>query len=216
MIAGLVPVKALPAAKSRLLPHLGADAARRLSIAMLGDVLEALARVPALARIAVVTPDAAVARAARELGAEALLRPDPGLNPAVESAGAALAPGPEDGLLVVLADVAGVRAEEIETLIGALQGRGVALAPSRDGGTSALLRIPCDVIPAGFGPGSAKLHRDLAERAGVPFRELALPSLAIDVDEPADLEALRSGASAGPRTRALLRELDPIVRRSGP
>ncbi len=39
MIAALVPVKALPAAKSRLLPHLGADAARRLSIAMLGDVL---------------------------------------------------------------------------------------------------------------------------------------------------------------------------------
>ncbi len=216
MIAALVPVKALPAAKSRLLPHLGADAARRLSIAMLGDVLEALAGVPSLARIAVVTPDATVAHAAREAGAEALLRPDPGLNPAVERAGAELAPGPEDGLLVVLGDVAGVRAGEIETLIGALPGRGVALAPSRDGGTSALLRIPHDVIPAGFGPGSAKLHRDLAERAGVPFRELALPSLAIDVDEPSDLEALRSGASAGPRTRRLLRELDPIARGSGP
>jgi 2-phospho-L-lactate guanylyltransferase len=215
MIAALVPVKALPAAKSRLLPHLGADTARRLSIAMLGDVLEALARVPTLARIAVVTPDATVAQTAREAGAEALLQPDPGLNPAVESAGAALAPGPEDGLLVVLADVAGVRAEEIETLIGTLQGRGVALAPSRDGGTSALLRIPRDVIPAGFGPGSAKVHRDLAERAGVPFHELALPSLAIDVDEPADLEALRSGASAGPRTRALLRELDSSARGSG-
>ena len=216
MIAALVPVKALPAAKSRLLPHLGADAARRLSIAMLGDVLEALARVPSLARIAVVTPDAAVAQTARGVGAEALLRPDPGLNPAVESAGAELAPGREDGLLVVLGDVAGVRADEIETLIGALQGRGVALAPSRDGGTSALLRIPRDVIPAGFGPSSAKVHRDLAERAGVPFREVALPSLSIDVDEPADLEALRSGASAGPRTRALLRELGPSARRSGP
>ena len=216
MIAALVPVKALPGAKSRLLPHLGADAARRLSIAMLGDVLEALAAVPSLARIAVVTPDATVAHTAREAGAEALLRPDPGLNPAVERAGAELAPGPEDGLLVVLGDVAGVRAGEIETLIGALPGRGVALAPSRDGGTSALLRIPHDVIPAGFGPGSAKLHRDLAERAGVPFRELALPSLAIDVDEPADLEALRSGASAGPRTRTLLRELDPIARGSAP
>jgi 2-phospho-L-lactate guanylyltransferase len=214
MIAALVPVKALPAAKSRLLPYLGADAARRLSIAMLGDVLEALARVPSLARVAVVTPDTTVAQAARDAGAEALLQPDPGLNPAVESAGALLAPGPEDGLLVVLGDVAGVSDAEIETLIGALSGRGVALAPSRDGGTSALLRIPRDVIPAGFGPGSAKVHRDLAERAGVPFHEVALPSLAIDVDEPADLEALRRGASAGPRTRALLRELDSNARRT--
>ncbi len=216
MIAALVPVKALPAAKSRLLPHLGAVGARHLSIAMLGDVLEALARVRSLDRVAVVTPDAAVANAAREAGAEALLRSDPGLNPAIEAAGAELAPGPEDGLLVVLGDVAAVRADEIEALIGAVQGRGVALAPSRDGGTSALLRVPRDVIPAGFGPSSAKRHRDLAERAGVTFREVALPSLAIDVDEPADLEALRSEASAGPRTRALLRELDPNPRRAGP
>ncbi len=216
MIAALVPAKALPAAKSRLLPHLGADAARRLAIAMLGDVLEALARVRSLDRIAVVTPDAAVANAAREAGAEALLRSDPGLNPAIEAAGAELAPGPEDGLLVVLGDVAAVRADEIEALIGAVQGRGVTLAPSRDGGTSALLRVPRDVIPADFGPSSAKLHRELAERAGVAFREVALPSLAIDVDEPADLEALRSEASAGPRTRALLRELDPNARRAGP
>ena len=75
---------------------------------------------------------------------------------------------------------------------------------------------PRDVIAAGFGPGSAKVHRELAERAGVPFCEVPLPSLAIDVDEPADLEALRSGASAGPRTRALLREIDRNARRSEP
>ena len=46
------------------------------------------------------------------------------------------------------------------------------------------------------------------------FHEVALPSLAIDVDDPADLEALRRGASAGPRTRALLRELDSNARRT--
>jgi coenzyme F420-0:L-glutamate ligase/coenzyme F420-1:gamma-L-glutamate ligase len=207
MIAAVVPVKSLSASKSRLLPHLGRAAAERLAIAMLGDVVEALRGTRGVGRVVVATPDPDVARAARAAGAEALVRDDPGLNAAIESAGAELAPGAQDGLLVVLGDVAGARPADLEALLGALDGPGVALAPSRDGGTSALLRVPRDAIPAGFGPGSAKVHRDLAARAGVRFRELALPSLAIDVDAPEDLEALRATDGAGPRTRALLAEL---------
>jgi len=207
MISAVVPVKALAASKSRLLPRLGRAGAERLAVAMLGDVVEALRGVRGLARVAVATPDADVAAAAREAGAEALLRPDAGLNPAIEAAGAELAPGPGDGLLVVLGDVAGARPDDLEALLHALDGPGVALAPSRDGGTSALLRIPRGAIPAGFGPGSAKVHRDLAARAGVAFRELALPSLAIDVDAPDDLAALERAGTAGPRTRRVLAEL---------
>jgi 2-phospho-L-lactate guanylyltransferase (CobY/MobA/RfbA family) len=107
----------------------------------------------------------------------------------------------------VLGDVAGARPAEIERLLHALPGRGVALAASRDGGTCALLRVPRDVIPAGFGRESASRHRELAARAGVPCVDLELPSLAIDVDEPEDLAALREAGGAGARTRELLREL---------
>jgi 2-phospho-L-lactate guanylyltransferase len=207
MIAGLVPVKDLEHSKSRLLPELGPLAARRLAIAMLGDVIEALRGVPRLALVAVVTPDALAAEVARGEGALALLRADPGLNAAVDAAAAELAPGPSDGLLVVLGDVAGARAADLEALLDALEGPGVALAPSSDGGTSALLRRPARAIPAGFGPESAKRHRELAARAGLPFRELALPSLALDVDEPEDLARLRARGSAGRRTRELLESL---------
>lgn len=209
MIAAVVPVKSLAAAKSRLVPHLGPVAAQQLALAMLGDVVEALLATPGIDRVAVTTPDAGVGRAARAAGAEVLLRNDPGLNAAVEAAGAELAPGRDDGLLVVLGDVAGVRPDELERLLHALDGPGVALAPSQDGGSSALLRVPRDAIPAGFGPGSAKVHRDLAARAGVALRELELPSLAIDVDTREDLEALRRTGAAGPRTRALLEALAP-------
>ncbi len=209
MIAALVPVKSLAASKSRLVPQLGQAATERLAIAMLGDVLEALLATRGLGRVAVATPDPDVARAARAAGAEVLLREDAGLNAAVEAAAAELAPARGDGILVVLGDVAGVRAGEIERLLHALDGPGVALAPSQDGGSSALLRVPRDAIPAAFGPGSAKRHRDLAARAGVDFRELALPSLAIDVDSPEDLDALRRSGGAGPRTRALLETLVP-------
>jgi len=208
MIPAVVPVKALEASKSRLRPHLGDAAALRLTLAMLGDVLEALLGARGLGPVAVVTPDADVARAAQAAGAEALLRPDPGLNAAVDGVAAQLeAAGP---LLVVLGDVAGVRSAEVEVLIAALDdvgGRGVALAPASDGGTSALLRVPAHCIASRFGPGSAKAHRALAERAGVAFREIALPSLALDIDEPDDLDAFVRSDSGGTRTRTLLREL---------
>jgi 2-phospho-L-lactate guanylyltransferase len=206
-IAAIVPVKSLDAPKTRLRPHLGADGVRELTLAMLGDVLEALLAVPELARVAVVTPDARVADAARAAGAEALQRNDPGLNPAIEAACATLAPGPEDAALTVLGDVAGARPGDISQLLAAAPLRGGALAPSRDGGTAALLRRPANVFPAGFGPGSAKVHRQLAERAGVDFVELPLPSLALDLDEPDDLAAFLATRGGGSRTRSLLGQL---------
>jgi 2-phospho-L-lactate guanylyltransferase len=207
VIAAVVPAKALAGAKSRLLRAWPRPAVERLCLAMLGDVIDALRAVPGLARVVVVTPDETVAAAARVAGAEVLLRPDPGLNEAIDAAAARVAPGPEDGVLVVLGDVAGARPAELERLLHALPGRGVALAPSRDGGTCALLRVPRDVIPAGFGPQSARVHRERAARAGVPCVELELPSLAIDVDEPEDLDALRASGGGGARTRALFAEL---------
>lgn len=207
MIAAVVPVKTLEMSKTRLLARLGEDGTRRLSLAMLEDVVEALLAVPRLARVAVTTPDPEVAAAARAAGAEALLRDEPGLNAAVEAAAAELAPGAEDGALVVLGDVAGVRPQEVETLLDEAPERGVVLAASHDGGTAALLRVPRDVVPAAFGPDSAKAHRELALRAGVELREVALPSLAIDLDEPVDLDAFLRGAGLGARTRGVLEEL---------
>ena len=207
MITAVVPVKALPASKSRLRGDFDSPFFERLAGAMLRDVIAALRDVPAIARVVVATPDADVAAVARSAGAEALLRDDSGLNAALEAAAADVATGPADGVLVVLGDVAGARSEEIAQLIDALPGPGVALAPSRDGGSSALLRIPGDAIPAGFGPDSAEVHRERAARAGVDFRELSLPSLAVDVDRRDDLTTLLASAAPAPHTRALCHEL---------
>jgi 2-phospho-L-lactate guanylyltransferase len=209
MIAAIVPVKALPGTKSRLRDRFADRVVEGLAAAMLRDVVDALLRVPALARVVVVTPDAAVAEVARRAGAEALVRDDPGLNTAIEAATAEICSDPDDGVLVVLGDVAGIESAEIVQLLAALDGPGVALAPSRDGGSSAVLRIPHDAIPARFGPASAARHRDLADGAGVRFHELPLPSLAIDVDDPEDLEALLASAAPAPHTRAAWRELRP-------
>ena len=203
MIHAVVPVKSLADSKSRLFPERPRRDVEALSLAMMGDVIACLRAVSAIARAWVVTPDEAVAQRAEQEGAGALLRPDPGLNAAIEAASAAVT-GPGDGVLVVLGDVAAADPAEVAQLLAAAPERGVALAPSRDGGTSALLRRPADVIPARFGRDSAKRHREAAAAANAPLVELALPSLAIDVDLLEDALAIQGLATLGPRTRALL------------
>lgn len=207
MPAAVVPVKSLAAGKSRLAAALGRARAGALALAMLEDLLAALARVPGLDAIAVVTPDAGVAEAAERAGARALRGDDPGLDAALARAARELGPACADGLLVVLGDVAGARPGELARLLEALAAGPApraALAASLDGGTAALARRPPDAFPSCFGPDSARRHREAAARAGVPLVELALPSLALDLDDEADLRAFLAGPGDGPRTRGLL------------
>lgn len=215
MNVALVPIKGLDAGKSRLMGALPRTAIEALSLAMLGDVLEALADVPEIDHRVVVTPDPAVGTAAEAAGAEAMVLAGPGLNLSLDEATAALAgrnrPGRNlEGLLVLLGDVAGATSADLRELFAVqaqLGAPAVVLAPSSDGGTAALLRVPCDAIPSRFGSQSAKAHEAAAAAAGIPFRRCALPSLAIDLDRPDDLVALLASNAPAPRTRALLGEL---------
>lgn len=210
MIPALVPAKALRRGKSRLRATLGAANAEALAVAMLQDVLSALAAAESVGQVAVVTPDPLLADVAKRLGALALLGDDPGLNPSLLRGSRELCGADEDGLLVVLGDVAGIRAAEIDALLSALDGlgpRGVVLAPSSDGGSAALARRPPEVIPPRFGKDSAAVHHDEAKRAGVPFRALELVSLAVDVDAADDLKSLLRGPGVGPHTAKALRGL---------
>lgn len=207
MNAALVPIKGLAAGKTRLHPTLPREALDALTLAMLDDILEALQATRDVDRIAVTTPDADVAAHSEIAGAEALLRPDPGLNAAIDAGAAALGLGEDDSLLVVLGDVAGARPVDFEALYAAaaeLPARCAVLAPSGDGGSSALLRRPPDVIPSRFGPHSGKQHREAAALAGVAWSEVPLPALAVDLDSADDLRRFAASESGGPRTRALL------------
>ena len=212
MSVALVPVKHLSSGKSRLLPKLDRAALEALSLAMLEDILTALGATPSVDRSAVVTPDPTVAKRTKELGATALLRDDPGLNASIDLATAELGLSENEPLLIVLGDVAGAMGDELEALFEVLEqepsGRAVVLAPSSDGGTSALLRAPADIIPSRFGPDSSKLHHDEAIRAGVPYSELSLPSLSIDLDLADDVERFLARGIGGECTRRVLAEFD--------
>ena len=209
MTLALVPVKRLADTKSRLFTHQRGEAREAFTLAMLRDVVAALASAESVDRTVVLTPDEEVATAGRAVGAEALVRDDTGLNASLNLGARALALGDEP-LLVVLGDVAGALPSDIDALsqaLSALGGRGAVLAPSSDGGTSALLRAPFDVVPPCFGPDSAKRHREASAERGVPYRELPLPSLALDLDLPEDVEHFLRTEHGGHETRRVLRRL---------
>ena len=65
-------------------------------------------------------------------------------------------------------------------------------------GTNALLCVPPDVLAPCFGEQSFQRHLAAARAANLHARILEIDALALDLDEPADLEELRRrGGGAG-------------------
>jgi 2-phospho-L-lactate guanylyltransferase len=92
-------------------------------------------------------------------------------------------------------------------------GAGVVMAPDRYGtGTNALWRSPPGVIQVSFGGNSRRSHTALAHVNHVPFAVQPLPRLALDVDRPADLDAVWV-LGPGDATRAALERLGYPSRR---
>jgi 2-phospho-L-lactate guanylyltransferase len=189
MIAAVIPIKRLEAAKSRLASVLPDDERQSLVLGLLGRTLEAVRGCAAVERVALCTPDHALAG---RYGAEWV--PDAGgLNASLRaSARWALSSG-ASALLILPADLPLVTVADVDAVLAAGNGwEGITIAPCTDGGTGALLLCPPDVIAPSFGPDSYARHVALAR--GIPIRTVRREGLALDLDSEADLAALRSGA----------------------
>ncbi len=188
----VVPVKDLERAKRRLAGALDPAARHGLSLAMLADVLDALAATPGLDGIAVVSRDADVAALARRRGRRVIPETGAGLDAAVAQAANVLSAEGCARLLVMPADLPLAAPEEIAAVLAALaEAPGLALVPDRHGvGTNALACAPPDAIAPSFGAGSFARHLEAARNAGIPATVLRLPGLGLDIDTPEDLRAL--------------------------
>ncbi len=201
----LVPFKCFTRAKRRLRSAFSDDEVEQIGRAMLADVLEALAGAASLDEVRVLTDDEEVAEVARRAGARVRLQvPDPGLNPAIEQAGSEALDEGREATLVVLGDLPGLRARDVETVLAEGARAPVVIVPSADGGTALLYRRPPDVMPARFGPESAALHEKEAHACGIEPVVLVLDERAsLDLDTPEDVErVLASGVES--RTSAVL------------
>ncbi|HEX8803356.1 MAG TPA: 2-phospho-L-lactate guanylyltransferase, partial [Acidimicrobiales bacterium] len=177
--AVVVPVKAFAAAKVRLAGAL--DPAQRAALArrMAGTVVAAAAPLP----VVVVCDDDDVRTWAEGAGARVVWCPGRGLNGAVADGVAALADGGTATAVVAHADL------PLAThLAWVADFPGVSLVPDRRFDGTNVLAVPTGAgFGFSYGAGSFARHRAEAARLGLPARVVRDPSLAWDVDLPADL-----------------------------
>jgi 2-phospho-L-lactate/phosphoenolpyruvate guanylyltransferase len=202
----VVPVKELALAKTRLAPALDPRQRRAFMLAMLEDVMDALARSGGLAGIIVATLDAEAARLAQRFGARiSRAAAGDGHSEAVNAAAQVLA-RENAAMLTLPADIPLLDPADVAAIIGAsgAGGSGFVIVPARSGGgTNAVLCAPADRVPLRFGAPSFAAHVAAARAAGIESIVLDLPRVALDIDEPADLAAFRA-ANASCRARDIL------------
>ena len=190
----LVPVKNLSAAKQRLAGVLDQPSRTRLAQAMLHDVLTTLHGWKNRPQVAVVTSDPYAVTLATEYGFEIVADPDnPGETGAIEMATRLCVERGADSTLIIPADIPLVQAWELEEIMKNAPAAGSVLVPAFDGrGTNAAFRRPADLFPLRFGNDSFKPHHAAAQATGKACVVLNLPGIAVDIDNPADLEQLLS------------------------
>ena len=205
----IVPVKRFDRAKSRLSAVLAPGERALLAKAMLGDVLDQLARAPSLRGVVVVTGDADARALADEFGFDVAADPrDEGVNAAVLRGITHARACGASAVVVVPGDIPFVTVGELDIALGALAAANVALArAARDGGTNMLALCPLDAIAPAFGEDSFARHVAATRASGSEALVFDLAGASRDIDVAADLVGL-AAFSGGQRTRACLLGFD--------
>jgi 2-phospho-L-lactate guanylyltransferase len=196
----VLPVKRFAAAKQRLAPGIGNTHRIELAAAMMADVLEAIGAARSIERTVVVTSEPRAIELATAAGSELVADPDEGGHSGAALAGTARARElGADRVVLLPIDCPLLAPRELERLLTGMPDRYVAIVPDRHGtGTNALALAPPDAIRPSFGEGSCARHVAAARAAGVPFNVEELPSLALDLDTPADVVALTMALEKDP------------------
>jgi len=200
----VLPVKRFSGAKQRLAAGIDDERREALVAAMLEDALEAIAGARSIERTIVVSGDPRAQEIVAASAAEVL--PDPADEGHVVAALAGITRAEADGaecVVLLPGDCPLLDPKELDSLLTGLPERFVAIVPDRHGtGTNALALAPPGAIRPAFGEGSCARHVAAAREAGVPYAVEELPSLALDLDTPADVVALTRVLDEGSSGRA--------------
>lgn len=188
----VLTVKRFGKAKQRLATGIDGERRRALVAAMFADVLDAVVAARAIDRTIVVSGDPIAQEIAA--GANAEIVPDPADEGHVVAALAGIARAQVKGaecVILLPGDCPLLEPRELDRLLTGVPSSYVAIVPDRHGtGTNALVLAPPTAIDPAFGEGSCARHVAAARSAGVPFAVEEVPSLALDLDTPADIVAL--------------------------
>jgi 2-phospho-L-lactate guanylyltransferase len=217
----ILPIKHHHSAKQRL--GVAVDAATRAKLveAMFLDILAKLRHCKRIDDVIVVTADDTIKRQGRWLGAEVLEQNgDPGHSEAAAAGIRAAVARGADRVVLLAGDCPLLDPAELDRELGPVP-RSVLIVPDRhETGTNALILSPPHAIEPAFGPDSCARHVHLARSAGVGFAVLRMDSLALDLDTPHDLVAMRDALllepEKAPRTSKMIWELGPGQQRPEP
>jgi 2-phospho-L-lactate guanylyltransferase len=209
----ILPIKSFAGAKQRLQEELTPGPRRALAEAMFSDVLVALRRATSVADILVVSADHGAQQIAGGHGAMVLDDAEEGHNHAAVAGIRSARDSGADRVLLIPGDCPLLDPVQLDELIARpARPRSALIVPDRHGtGTNALLLTPPDSLVPAFGPGSCQRHLANASAEGTVGEVAEVPSLALDIDTPEDLEALRvtlatlHGGAA--HTRGMLNQL---------
>jgi 2-phospho-L-lactate guanylyltransferase len=187
----LIPVKNLKDAKQRLAPVLDQPERTELARAMLQDVAEAVAGWKQRPEVAVVSCDSFAISLACRYGFEVIAdHRNSGETDAIEMATKVCESRGLD-TLVIPGDVPLIQPEDLQAIYSNAPEAGTVLVPAGDNrGTNGVLRRPAALFPLRFGNDSFKPHVAAARATGKPVVILPVRGLAVDVDDPADLQRL--------------------------
>ena len=193
----VVLIKDFDTAKQRLGPALDPPARRELARQ---NARLALAAAAAGDHVLAVCGSEAAAELARHAGVEVLLEAAPaGQNPAARLGIAHAMVRGAGAVLLLSSDLPLVTRRVVAAMLRAarsLEPPAALAAPAGGrGGTNALYQAPPDAIDLHFGDDSLARFAAEADARGVRFGLHDSPALALDLDEPADLEELRRAAS---------------------
>lgn len=190
-IAALVPVKSFDIGKTRLAAALAPLERAVLAEQLASGVVKALAPLP----VFVACEDAAVAAWAEGLGAHTCLSDLRGLNRVVRHGVNEVRERGFDRVLVAHGDLADPRG-----LPDLAAWPGVVLVPDRRlEGTNVLIVPTRSGFRFSYGPGSFARHLSEAERLGGEMHVIDDPGLALDLDDPDDLDAYHAAMTSGER-----------------
>lgn len=187
----IVPVKPLRWGKSRLAGVLTQDERTDLNSQLLAHTVDTLTAIPEIEQVLVVSRDPAALALARGHGARTVQeKGSPQLNKALARATVVAKNYATRGILIVPADLPLITPEDLRAIMElAHDPPVVVVVPDRHHlGTNALLVCPVGLIEYDFGPNSFERHCERARQAGARLEICELPSMALDMDLPEDLE----------------------------
>jgi len=197
----IVPVKSLGRGKSRLAEVLTLDERMELNRRMLAHTLDTLTAIADIEQVLVVSRDPAVLALAREHGARTVQEgEETGLNIALARATIVAKTYSTRGVLIVPADLPLITVEDVRLMLDKAKNPPVVVvAPDRHRqGTNALLVCPAGLIEYDYGPGSFERHCQRTQQAGARLEICELPSLALDMDLPEDLQMVSEALEKKP------------------